>query len=208
MRNLIKHCLIPLSSSLNSFCFNKENVEDLTARTLDHQALKPAAVLLPLIEYTESMHIILTKRTDHLYHHPGQVCFPGGTCELEDQDFIDTALRETEEEIGLSRHAVDIAGFLDPHKTSTGFLIMPVVGFIEPHPSLIFDSFEVAEIFELPLTFVLDARNRYQETVNYQGKRKSYYVINYQNYVIWGATAAILVNFCERLQDDEFLSLK
>lgn len=162
-------------------------------------SLKRAAVLLPLVERLTGTTLILTQRTAHLTHHGGQICFPGGTSHADDADPVATALRETEEEIGLQRTDVDIAGFLENCVTSTGFLIVPVVGFVKPFIRLIPDPFEVADIFEVPLEFVLNPANHEQHSAFYQGRQHHYYVINYQDRVIWGATAKILVNFYQRL---------
>lgn len=158
-----------------------------------------SAVLVPLVETEMGLSILLTQRTAHLNNHAGQICFPGGRCDAQDIDFTMTALRETKEEIGISQEFIEIAGFLENYATVTGFMITPVVGFIKKGFQLQTDNFEVAEIFELPLTFILDSANYYQESKDYQGIQRKYYVIPYQHHYIWGATAGILINFAQRL---------
>ncbi|HPF59755.1 MAG TPA: CoA pyrophosphatase [Candidatus Competibacteraceae bacterium] len=166
----------------------------------EERALMPAAVLVPLVERTEGYTVLLTQRTDHLEHHAGQISFPGGRTEEEDASPVETALREAEEEIGLHRrHVVEIAGFLDLYQTVTGFLVTPVVGFITPPFELALDDFEVAEAFEVPLEFILDSRHHEHRSMLYKGQQRQYYVIPYENRFIWGATAAMLVNFAQRL---------
>ncbi|MCC8993676.1 MAG: CoA pyrophosphatase [Candidatus Contendobacter sp.] len=166
----------------------------------EQRTLTPAAVLAPLIERPDGYTVLLTQRTAHLEHHPGQISFPGGRAEAEDASPVETALREAEEEIGLDRrHVVEIAGFLDLYQTVTGFLITPVVGFVTPPFELKLDAFEVAEAFEVPLDFILDPRHHEQHSMDYQGQPRRYYVIPYENRFIWGATAAMLVGFARRL---------
>ena len=166
----------------------------------EERPLMPAAVLIPLIERPTGYTVLLTQRTAHLAHHPGQISFPGGRVEAEDTGPIDTALREAEEEIGLQRqHVVEIAGFLDLYQTVTGFLITPVVGFVTPPFTLTLDAFEVAEAFEVPLTFILEPKHHERHSMMYKGQQRSFYVIPFENRYIWGATAAMLVGFARRL---------
>lgn len=166
----------------------------------EQHTLTPAAVLVPLVERPEGYTILLTQRTAHLEHHAGQISFPGGRAEDEDANPVQTALREAEEEIGLQRrHVVEIAGFLDLYQTVTGFLITPVVGFIEPPFDLRLDAFEVAEAFEVPLEFVLDPHHHDYRSMWYKDQQRHFYVIPYQDRYIWGATAAMLVSFARRL---------
>lgn len=163
------------------------------------KTLTCSAVLVPLVETETGLSIILTQRTAHLNHHAGQICFPGGRCDAQDTDFIMTALRETREEIGISSEFIEVVGFLENYATLTGFMITPVVGFLKEGFQLQKDHFEVAEIFELPLAFILDSTNYYQEIHEYQGVTRNYYVIPFQQHKIWGATAGILVKFAQRL---------
>lgn len=166
----------------------------------EQRPLTPAAVLVPLVDRPPAMTVLLTRRTEHLDNHAGQISFPGGRVEEHDADPVETALRETEEEIGLHRrHVVEIAGFLHSYQTITGFLITPVVGFVAPPFELTLDAFEVAEAFEVPLSFVLDPRNHERHNRTYRGQERSFYVIPYENRYIWGATAAMLVGLSRKL---------
>lgn len=160
--------------------------------------LRPAAVLVPLIERTE-LQVLLTRRTEHLNNHAGQISFPGGRVEAEDGHPIETALRETEEEIGLDRAHVEIAGFLDSYETRTGFHVTPVVGFVRPEFDLTLDGYEVAEVFEVPLRFIFDPANHQRHSRLHQGRRRYYFAMPYGDYYIWGATAGMLMNLYRRV---------
>ena len=168
----------------------------------EKRELKPAAVLVPLVEHCDGITVLLTQRTEHLANHAGQVSFPGGGAEQHDSDPVATALRETEEELGLASSHIEIAGFLDLYQTVTGFLVTPVVGFVKPGFELAPDPFEVAEVFEVPLNFVLDPRNHQRQSRMFRGERRYFYVIPYKNYYIWGATAAMLVGFYKKLEPE------
>ena len=161
-------------------------------------SLKPAAVLVPLVERDE-LTVLLTRRTDHLRAHAGQISFPGGRVEAGDRDFVETALREAEEEIGLGRENVEIAGFLDSYETRTGFHITPVVGFVRPGFELTLDRFEVAEAFEVPLDFLFDPSNHQRHSRVHNGARRYYFAMPYGDYYIWGATAGMLMNLYRRV---------
>jgi 8-oxo-dGTP pyrophosphatase MutT (NUDIX family) len=172
----------------------------------EERTLTPAAVLVPLVERLEGYTVLLTQRTAHLEHHPGQISFPGGRAEEGDASPVETALREAEEEIGLlRRHVVEIAGFLDLYQTVTGFLVTPVVGLVTPPFELRLDEFEVAEAFEVPLEFILDPRHHEHRSMVYKGQQRRYYVIPYEERLIWGATAAMLVALARRLTGDPLL---
>lgn len=162
--------------------------------------LKPAGVLVPLVNRPEGVTVLLTQRTAHLQKHAGQISFPGGGMEPDDRDLEATALRETEEEIGLSPAKVEILGGLDLYETTTGYGVAPVVGWIEPPIDLSIDPFEVAEAFEVPLGFVLDPANHVRESRTRDGLRRFYYVLQYRDYYIWGATAGMLVNLSQVLR--------
>lgn len=168
----------------------------------EQRVLMPAAVLIPLVDRPEGLTVLLTRRTDHLIHHPGQVSFPGGRTEEHDAGPVETALREAEEEIGLHRRHVEIAGFMDLYQTVTGFLVTPVVGFIKPPFELVPDPFEVAEVFEVPLSYVLDPKNHERRSMIFNDRERYFYVLPYKNYYIWGATAAMLVNLSKKLHGE------
>ena len=160
--------------------------------------LKPAAVLVPLVERDE-LTVLLTRRTEHLRAHAGQISFPGGRVEADDRDAVDTALREAEEEIGLAPNNVEVAGFLDTYETRTGFHITPVVGFVTPEFELALDRYEVAEAFEVPLDFLFDPANHQRHSRVYNGARRYYFAMPYGEYYIWGATAGMLMNLYRRV---------
>jgi 8-oxo-dGTP pyrophosphatase MutT (NUDIX family) len=164
-------------------------------------ALRPAAVLVPLIDHDHGMSVLLTQRTAHLTAHAGQISFPGGRIEEHDPDPIAAALRETEEEVGVPRERVGVIGRLDTYITGTGFEITPIVGMIEPPFPLAIDPFEVAEAFEVPLSYILDRRNHQRVERNSAGRTRSFFILPYQGRNIWGATAGILVNLAEVLAD-------
>ncbi len=163
--------------------------------------LRPAAVLVPLVEHGEGLTVLLTQRTDHLRTHAGQVSFPGGRVEDHDRGPIDTALRETEEEIGLRRDHVEIAGYLDGYETGTGFHITPVVGFVRPGFALKLDADEVAEAFEVPLSFIFDPTNHQRHQREHDGRTRRYFAMPYNGFYIWGATAGMLMNLYRRAHD-------
>jgi len=159
----------------------------------------PAAVLIGLVNRENGPTVLLTKRTDHLKDHAGQICFPGGRIEPDDASVEAAALREAEEEIGLPPEKVEIIKRLSHYDTSTGFRIHPVVGWIEPPFDTKLDAFEVAEVFELPLAFVTDPTNHQRQSYIRGEQRRSYYVLPFEGRFIWGATAGMLVNFSKLL---------
>jgi 8-oxo-dGTP pyrophosphatase MutT (NUDIX family) len=161
--------------------------------------LRHASVLVPLVERDGGMTIIFTQRTAHLAAHAGQISFPGGGMEPADPDAVATALRETQEEIGLEPERVEVAGRLDTYVTRTGFEITPVVGFVRPPFILNPDPFEVAEVFEVPLEFFLKPGAVKKETRQFQGTQRYFYVFPFEHRYIWGATAGMLVNLVDVL---------
>ena len=164
--------------------------------------LMAAAVLVPVIERPEGLTVLFTQRTAHLYDHAGQVSFPGGRCETSDPSPVFTALRETEEEIGLDRSRVEVLGLLPEYRTGTGFSVTPVVGLVCPPFELALDSFEVAEVFETPLAFLLDPANHQRHSMEIAGIVRQYYAMPYEGYFIWGATAGMLVSLHSQLYGD------
>ena len=161
--------------------------------------LTPAAVLVPLIDRGE-LTVLLTQRTAHLDAHAGQISFPGGRVEPADPDHVAAALRETEEEVGIPAGLVEVIGRLDDYITGTGFRVTPVVGVVEPSFEVRPDPFEVAEVFEVPLGFVLDPANHEQHSRIVNGIERRYYVLPYEGRYIWGATAGMLINLYEVLR--------
>jgi 8-oxo-dGTP pyrophosphatase MutT (NUDIX family) len=158
-----------------------------------------AAVLLGLVARPDGPNIILTRRSEHLRDHGGQISLPGGRLEPGDAGPAEAALREAREEIGLAPGKVELLGGLRHYDTVTGFRIHPVVGWIEPPVELTPDPYEVAEVFELPLSFALDPLNHRRDSLDRNGERRHFNVLPYQQRYIWGATAGILVNFARLL---------
>lgn len=162
--------------------------------------LAPAAVMVPVVEMAGEAHIVLTRRTEQLSRHAGQVAFPGGRIDAGDVDAVDAALRETEEEIGLPRTHVEPAGYLDCFETVSGFVVTPVVAFVAPQrPPWRPEPGEVDEVFEVPLSFLLDPCNLRRYTMHYRGKAREMVEFRYGPHRIWGATAAMLTNLLERM---------
>jgi 8-oxo-dGTP pyrophosphatase MutT (NUDIX family) len=159
--------------------------------------LTPAAVLMPIIAKPVPT-VLLTQRTQTLARHAGQVSFPGGRVDDTDESPRATALRETHEETGITSNFVTVAGYMEGYETGTGFAILPVVGVVKEGFTLMPNPAEVNEIFEVPLSFLLDPKNRERQSREWQGRKREFYAFNYGSHYIWGATAAILVNFAER----------
>lgn len=162
--------------------------------------LVQAAVLVPIVERGEGFTVLLTQRTDHLSAHAGQISFPGGRLEATDAGLEAAALRETEEEVGLRRDRIEVVGQLDLYVTRTGFEVTPVVGIVTPPFSLTPDPFEVADVFEVPLSFIIDPANHLKQSRLHNGIQRQFYVLPYDNRYIWGATAGMLVNLSEVLR--------
>lgn len=158
------------------------------------RSLVAAAVLVPIVVRASGMTVLLTQRTEHLRDHAGQVSFPGGRCEADDPTPVFTALREAQEEVGVDPAQVEVLGCLPEYLTSTGFRVMPVVGLLTPPLNLRLDDFEVAEVFEPPLEFLLDPANHRREQVEYAGAVREYWAMPWKGYYIWGATAGMLVS--------------
>jgi len=154
--------------------------------------LKSAAVLIPIINNNSQLEVLLTKRANHLTHHPGQISFPGGKVEPYDIDFTATALRETQEEIGLQSTFIDVLGQLRPYQTISGYEITPIVAMVANNTSYQIDENEVSEVFHVPLSHFLQRQHHIQVPFYHQGKHHNVHFMPYQAYNIWGATAAIL----------------
>jgi 8-oxo-dGTP pyrophosphatase MutT (NUDIX family) len=160
----------------------------------------PASVLVPLLPRADGITVLLTRRTDDLDKHAGQVAFPGGRVDAGDADEVAAALREAQEEVGLSPEAVDVLGRLDPYLTITGFEVVPIVGFVQQPPRCFTpEPGEVADIFEVPLQFLLNRANHQKVKRVVNGLDRAYYAMPYESYYIWGATAGMIVNLAEVL---------
>ncbi|MET3827373.1 8-oxo-dGTP pyrophosphatase MutT (NUDIX family) [Sphingomonas sp. PvP055] len=175
----------------------------LTGDHVDHDllptVLTQAAVLVPVTDRA-APGVILTRRTDTMTRHAGQVAFPGGRIDPGDADPVAAALREAEEEIALPRAAVRIVGEADRYRTITGFEVTPVIGVVPPDLVLTPNPAEVAAVFEVPLDFLLDSGNHIETSVEWQGRNRHYYEILWGEHRIWGATAAMIVNLSRRLR--------
>ncbi len=170
--------------------------------------LRPAAVLVPLVNHGDGLTVVLTRRTDHLSTHAGQISFPGGRMDDDDDGPVHTALRETEEEIGIAPHRIEVVGHLDQYIVGSGFLVSPVVGFIEPPVEVAPHDHEVAEVFEVPLDFLIDPANVARHHREFEGRIRHFYAITYLDYYIWGATAGMLRDLAGRLTDGLIGNLK
>jgi len=156
--------------------------------------LTPAAVLIPLIIYENELKILLTQRTAHLHDHPGQISFPGGRSDSEDISAVDTALREAEEEIGLPSDRVEVLGSLPHYLTITGYQVTPVVSLVVAGHTYEPDEFEVADIFEVPMAYLMNPHHHEQRMWQSPQGYRRFYAIPYENKFIWGATAGMLRN--------------
>lgn len=165
----------------------------------DDARITEAAVLVPLVARADALYLLLTQRTAHLADHAGQISFPGGRVEREDAHREETALRETEEEIGLPRARISVLGQLPDYDIPSGFRITPIVGWIEPPFDLKPDPFEVAAVFEAPLARFLDAERYERREYRFQARHRYYLAIPFEGRYIWGATAAMLYSLARIL---------
>jgi 8-oxo-dGTP pyrophosphatase MutT (NUDIX family) len=169
--------------------------------TQDDTHLRPAAVLVAIVEHPDGETVLLTRRADHLREHAGQISFPGGRLGPGDEGPVDAALREAFEEIHLDPTRVEVAGTLPVYRTGTGFHITPVVGFLRPPLDLRPNPAEVAEVFEVPLAFLLDPANHRRDSMLWHGQVHWYDAVPYRGRYIWGATAGMLVRFSRLLAE-------
>jgi 8-oxo-dGTP pyrophosphatase MutT (NUDIX family) len=161
--------------------------------------LAEAAVLVPVTDRAEPG-VILTRRTETLRRHPGQVAFPGGRIDPADAGPVAAALREAEEEIGMPAACVTVIGAVDHYRTVTGFRVTPVIGVVPPDLILSPQESEVAAVFEVPLAFLLDPANQIEASIEWRGRMRHFYEIHWGGERIWGATAAMIVNLSRRLR--------
>jgi len=176
-----------------------ESTDEQRLFLLKNIGFKSAAVLIGLVQREHGLNILFTRRTAHLSQHAGQISFPGGGAELQDRDVVETALRESQEEVGLDPSRVEVLGRLPDYYTLTGYCVAPVVAAIADLGELISDQNEVAEIFEVPLAFLMDGRHHQRRslvmnTPEHQGLHRIFYAMPYQDYFIWGVTAGMLRN--------------
>ncbi len=165
--------------------------------------LIPAAVLVPLVERSDGYTVLLTERSADLSKHAGQISFPGGRIEGQNETPRQAALREVEEEIGLTADYIDVIGSLDVYEVRTGFEVFPIVGLVQTGFDLILDHGEVADVFEVPLSFVLDPSNHERRSRTFYGRLRHFYVLPFEDRYIWGATAGMLINLYEVLTGEK-----
>ena len=189
----IKSNLLKYGSCSSDFDLNPDMDLDQKFNFLE------ASVLIPILTFKKDLEILLTKRSNNLKNHPGQIAFPGGKKDQIDSSPIETALRETQEEVGLNPKNVEIIASLPSHKTATGFVIKPYLGLINQPFSETLRQGEVDEIFTVPYEYILNEKNFSIQTRKWNGSQRSYYVVPYGPYYIWGATARILLNLSRAL---------
>jgi len=195
----VPHCRLRADMLRERFClppeWRPEQSSDHFLLSAD-QKLRPAAVLLPLVLREQGLTMLLTRRTTQLTDHAGQISFPGGCVEALDNSPIDAALREAEEEIGLARRHVEVLGTMPEWLTGTGYRITPVVALVHPPFLLLADVSEVAEMFEVPMTFLMNGMHHQRRSGELSGGagRRHFYVMHYEHFFIWGATAGMLRN--------------
>ena len=189
----IKSNLLKYGSCSSDFDLNPDMNLDQKFNFLE------ASVLIPILTFKKDLEILLTKRSNSLKNHPGQIAFPGGKKDQIDSSPIETALRETQEEVGLNPKNVEIIASLPSHKTATGFVIKPYLGLINQPFSEILRQGEVDEIFTVPYEYILNEKNFSIQTRKWNGSQRSYYVVPYGPYYVWGATARILLNLSRAL---------
>ncbi|PXV58515.1 NUDIX domain-containing protein [Dyella jiangningensis] len=190
----LSQAVLPLSAPPSGLGWNHQDMVEL----IGNKPRRPAAVLVGVREGVQPR-LVLTVRTDHLQDHAGQVAFPGGRTDPDDADAIATALRESEEEIGLERRLVTPLGFLDRFETVSGYTITPVVARIDPDARLYPAPAEVAEVFEVPLSFFLEPSNLKRYTMDFRGHRRDMVEFVHGGHRIWGATAAMVFNLLQRM---------
>lgn len=190
---LLEHALVGVRRPSSDF--------DLNPGVRPRPPLRPAAVLVPIVERGGGLRVILTRRAALLKHHPGQVAFPGGKQDPGDASLSATALREAREEIGLDAGAVQVLGTLDPHETITRFLVTPVVGLVDRDFRPVTDPGEVEEVFDVPFAFLMEPGNYQVQSRRWQGVERRYFTIPYGPHYIWGATARMLRSLAERMQE-------
>ncbi len=173
---------------------------DIIAKREQAGKVTKAAVLIPLLLKEDGLWVLLTQRTNHLRDHAGQISFPGGRMDAQDSSPYDTALRESQEEIGLDPDRVEIIGHLPEYLTVSGYSVTPVVGLVQAQAEYVLDEFEVADVFEVPLSFLLDPSNHQVRLWQSEQGSRRFYAMPYEDRFIWGATAGMLRNLYHLLK--------
>ncbi|QIO87600.1 DNA mismatch repair protein MutT [Stenotrophomonas rhizophila] len=195
----LMRALHPLDAPPTGEGWNRSELSDL----LPPGPPVEAAVLAGIIPREGGAQVLLTRRTDTLRHHGGQVGFPGGRMEADDRDAVAAAIRESDEEIALKHDQVHVLGYLDPFVTITGYRVMPVVAVIDPAFVAVPQPDEVAEVFEVPLSYLMEPANLHQVEIDHRGRIRHVLEYGWPGQRIWGATAAILYNLRRRLEQTE-----
>lgn len=175
------------------------DADPVMAKIAAVRPIRPAAVLVPVVDHPEEPTVLLTQRAQHLPDHAGQVSFPGGKIDKTDASPLASALREAEEEIGLDRSFVEPIGYLDLYMTTLGYRIVPVIARVKPGFALTLNESEVDAVFEVPLSFLMDQNNIQRHARDWQGMTRHYYAITFGERYIWGVTAGILRNLHDRI---------
>ena len=189
---------LPLKPTRSDFDLNPGLAAEVASATPSPAPIIPAAVLIAIVG-RDPLTVLLTQRTDGLQSHAGQIAFPGAKIDAEDPGPLAAALREAEEEIGLDPALVEPLGFLDRYRTSTGYVIHPVVALVAPGFALTPNPREVADVFEVPLSFLMDDRNHHRQSRLWQGRERHFYAMPFGDRFIWGATAGMIRNMHQRL---------
>ncbi len=205
LRESLRSCLLrePCHAPINDWRYGEVTPERRASlgRFFPDEPI-PAAVLVPLVERREGATILLTQRAAHLKTHAGQISFPGGRIEPQDEGPVQAALRETEEEIGLARTQVEVLGFLPDHLVISGYRVTPVVGILQPDMPLRLDATEVEGVFEVPLAQLLDTNNHVRRVREFEGERIEFTDFTYSTNNIWGATAGMLMTLCRSMRGE------
>ncbi len=205
--NVLRKPSLTKSSLLSCYVLRSCHQYDQMTQDCAHALLKAsqaqtpreAAVMVAFTERHDELHVLLTKRASHLRHHPGQVSFPGGAVDPEDSDIYATALREVKEEIGVEIAREHLLGRLNRILTFSGYLVTPVLGFVEPDYCATLDRNEVDDLFEIPLSYLLSPTVFVKQKVLYRGRQHAVYAFYYHGHLIWGVTANILYAFIQQL---------
>ena len=199
-RDLRQHLIDRLQPSLNApRTLLRLDLPPAAAAHFSKLPMRPASVLVPLLDGTDGLEVLLTQRADNLRIHAGQISLPGGSCDAGDCDMIDTALREAEEETCLQRRHVEVIGLLDDYPTGTGFRVTPVVGLVDPSAKLQADGIEATALLRVPLVYLLDPRHYRTGRFVREGVELPFLEVTWQDWRIWGATAGMLRNLCDKL---------